>query len=1532
MAMAAIRFLVKADAKIGYALSAARTPFGPMALRLTPLLPYSGKIAGFGLAGGQDWFVAETGQEIDPAAAWDLCHRLGTGEESLAAAAGIIYAEPDWPQTWIPADKPEFVSPFGVVDSCETEQKWMDDGLVPHGPMPDWHLDDAYSGLRSARKAAAAVSNPRPVRIGHIDTGYDPKHQIRPPSLKEPDELEHNFVDGENSNSAADPFVSGILKSPGHGTGTIGILAGAKLENLAFPDENTGDFLGGAYQARIIPVRVATSVMLFYTSALAKGLDYTTSPKENPNLRCDVVTISLGGLASAAWTEIVNRAYELGICVFAAAGNNFGGLPTHHIVYPARYKRVTAVCGVMQDGRPYYGLEPGTMAGNFGPDRKMATAIAAYTPNIPWAKWGCSRAYRWNGQGTSSATPQVAAAAALYIQKHFAAIGSYREGWMRVEAVRKALFDSARKNTRDDWHKHFGNGTLNAAATLEVQPAQESELRKQERDSASFPFLRVLTGLGLSEASSEMSQLEILQLTQQSQQLQEIISDPDVPAKLISKRQRQDFFEAILADPNGSSTLKKNIRAHLGNKLPSIPPAAPPSAPRPTKALTAVHTDPPYRKLRGYVMDPSLSTELSHVEISETTYKIPWEFDLEAGPRGEYIEVVDFDYSEDTRYEPVDLNERNILAQDGLDPSEGNAQFHQQMVYAVAMSTITRFEAALGRRAQWADDNGNFVRRLKLFPHAMRDKNAFYSPERKAIMFGYFNAEANDPAGQYPGGIIYTCLSHDIIAHEVTHALLDGMHRGFLEPSNPDVLAFHEAFADIVALFQQFSHSKVVKNQLASVRGALEMESLLGNLARQFGKATTGHAALRSAYLKFTPQGSQSLQPDPTAYQKATEPHDRGAVLLAAVFSAFIAIYRNRTADLVRLATSGSGILPLGALHPDLVNRLFEEVAKASQHVLGMCIRALDYCPPVDITFGDFLQAVITADHDTVPDDDLHYRTAFVESFRKWGIYPRRLPTLSIETLLWQPPQIKQMQALQQVFDFLSCFITQNGFAATREDLFQQTQRCKKELREVLDRTLKDPAISYDLAAALGLNPNLDYTIARLRFSQKVSPKGDLNPSVIVSVTQESKLEESAIPFRGGATLVVDLRRFSIRYCITKNMNSIERQERQREYARHFTDPRHSIREPFAALHASTTDLWAGARIPSGRIDPVFGKATPLLFAHRGGAKETAESTRQGFRHAVQVGADVLELDVHALDADREGKKREFIVWHGPRLSNVKIGFFTDPKKSRPGARTERENDIRKWNWEDLKGQAWVADPEVWFDSNGSEKPIDDIDLSAVEQSDDRLLMTLGEFLEGFPDFHVNIELKDSFSLGDLGSLVELLDRHRNKRTILVVSLNPIMIEAFRIRSGHRYPIGLSLLGVGVAWLEDQLPFNPLFHYILRGRVLQTTYHPHFTPPGLIRDVQASNGAVHVFLTAFTKIAPAIDAPEGRPKREELFEILDRGVDGVMTDRPGRVRGLIDDWRKRLKPYCAPEFGTVSASSWAERQKFSNSLTTIDGG
>ena len=417
--------------------------------------------------------------------------------------------------------------------------------------------------------------------------------------------------------------------------------------------------------------------------------------------------------------------------------------------------------------------------------------------------------------------------------------------------------------------------------------------------------------------------------------------------------------------------------------------------------------EPASRNLRIFAFDPSLSSRFDTAGIGEITIQIPWEADLQPGPVGEYIEVIDADPASGVFYKPVDLNDPRLLAQNGLAPSESNPQFHQQMVYAVAMTTIGHFEQALGRVALWSSyRNGGpeeqFVRRLRIYPHALRERNAYYSPDKKALLFGYFPVSVKDESNT-PGTLVFSCLSHDIIAHETTHALLDGVHPRFNEAVNPDVLAFHEAFADMVALFQHFSYPGVLHDQIARTRGNLGSENLLGQLAQQFGRASGRGRALRDALGGIDPTTGRWAphQPDVRALNHAVEPHDRGAILVAAVFGAFLKVYRARTVDLYRIASEGTGVLREGDIHPDLSNRLAAEAARCAQQTLQMCIRAIDYCPPVGITFGDYLRAIVTADTDFNPEDVGGHRLAFVESFRQWGIHPENMRSMSVEGLLW---------------------------------------------------------------------------------------------------------------------------------------------------------------------------------------------------------------------------------------------------------------------------------------------------------------------------------------------------------------------------------------------------------------------------------------------------------------------------------------------------------------------------------------------------
>lgn len=433
------------------------------------------------------------------------------------------------------------------------------------------------------------------------------------------------------------------------------------------------------------------------------------------------------------------------------------------------------------------------------------------------------------------------------------------------------------------------------------------------------------------------------------------------------------------------------------------------------------YPSPVYRKLKGYAFDPSFSATLSKRQSNQVMYKVPWE-SLKPGPQGEYIAVIDYDPANGHFYSPIDMDEPFVLADHGMDPAEGDPRFHQQQVYAVIMSVIKQFERAIGRKIIWSkitamqSDDVNettlyehkFVKELWVFPHAMLQQNAFYSPEKNALLFGYFRASNTWGGNNIPGATIFTCLSPDIVSHEVTHAILHSILPYLTKNTNPDMLAFHEGFADIIALLQRFTFKTVVEDQIKNSRGdLLSPENLLGDLAIQFGQAVSGNRrALRSFLVSRDETGAvHNIVADPSLYNTLTEAHSRGGLLVAAVFDAFVRLYKYKVADLLRLASNGSGILAQGEIDPDLVKRLSVEACEIADKLMMICIRALDYCPPTDLTFGDYLRALVTADLEYNPDDEEGVRFAVMESFRSWGIIPIDATSFSTGALKWENAQ-----------------------------------------------------------------------------------------------------------------------------------------------------------------------------------------------------------------------------------------------------------------------------------------------------------------------------------------------------------------------------------------------------------------------------------------------------------------------------------------------------------------------------------------------
>jgi hypothetical protein len=382
----------------------------------------------------------------------------------------------------------------------------------------------------------------------------------------------------------------------------------------------------------------------------------------------------------------------------------------------------------------------------------------------------------------------------------------------------------------------------------------------------------------------------------------------------------------------------------------------------------------PARRVTVIAQDPGVTFG---GKILRTQLEIPNE-ELLPGPRGYRVQVVDYDSSTQTLYKPTpDLPNRS----DGppKDPFEkwsdgrlmASPDFHAMNTYAIIMRTLARFEFALGRRVAWSFPG----HQIQVAPHAFADANAFYSPDDQALLFGYFPKLEGK-------GMVFGCLSHDIVAHETTHALVDGLRERYTDPSSPDQAGFHEGFADIVALLSVFSQSDVVRIAIdsgksdaplaaASVTAEALRQSLLSGVAKQFGQELSG---IRGQALRR----SVELTPGRDYMKEAEfeEPHRRGELLVAAVMNTFLQIWAERLKPYIH-----DGALDRG--------RAVEEGAEVADRLLTICIRALDYCPPTDLQFRDFLSAMLTSDFEVYPKDvKYRFRQTLRESFKGYGIHP----------------------------------------------------------------------------------------------------------------------------------------------------------------------------------------------------------------------------------------------------------------------------------------------------------------------------------------------------------------------------------------------------------------------------------------------------------------------------------------------------------------------------------------------------------------
>lgn len=509
------------------------------------------------------WLLAKPHQavEADPSP-WDAAHQAAQANGYAHYVEPDIIHEAPLPPNAANKTPAAGAPPVGKLDGG-MDPDWSPCVLAQEGVRPDWHLSSFYADFETAWKSGTGEG----IRIGHLDTGYTPSHHSTPRNIHP--ELAYDFWD--KVQSAKDPLVPVAIGLIGHGTCTLALLAGNAMDLPFGKHHYTGD-VGGAPDADIVPVRISPSVAHVYTSTMARGIYYCLGPTGDPNKvdpagRCDVISISHGGVPTVAWADAVNTLYEAGTVIVAASGDSIYAkiidLATRYTYYPSAFNRVITAVGATYAKQPYITDRLFVMQECWGPDAVMEKAIAGFSPNVlGMVAKDSPDGFNMYFAGTSATTPQIAAACALWLAQYGKRLPP---NWQRVEACRLALFAGA-----DNTHPNkgeFGWGLLNVPRMLnparsEKAIAEAKAGKPSAADSVSWPFWRLLLGFPPPDSDEErMYETEVAQIVTSS-------DNPElrVAAALATKRSSYSVQEhrhllSLLKSESMSQALKAKIAA-----------------------------------------------------------------------------------------------------------------------------------------------------------------------------------------------------------------------------------------------------------------------------------------------------------------------------------------------------------------------------------------------------------------------------------------------------------------------------------------------------------------------------------------------------------------------------------------------------------------------------------------------------------------------------------------------------------------------------------------------------------------------------------------------------------------------------------------------------------------------------------------------------------------------------------------------------------------------------------------------------------
>lgn len=340
---------------------------------------------------------------------------------------------------------------LGVAQVAVTSSDCIKNGVIDFGrgdPTcdPEWSLK--HTGADRAKRRIREERRQEPgegIVVAVLDSGYGTLDEPAEGTLLHPElgdalvisrgyafecdeEYDHRLAadppecpPGERpARDRMDRNFNPLGRQPGHGTGTMSVLASPDgAQTTATPNTNAR-VVGVAPGVRIVPLRAIRGVVLMekrawdVSRAIARVLLDDPEGREPENPPVDVISMSLGRRAPYGDLEkAVLAAERRGVIVVAAAGQ--GSLATNGgaVRFPAQYPSVVAVGGTRVDARPWSGWL-------YSSGKGRALDVAAPAVDV-WqaAASGDEGSVAFSierGRGTSFAAPQAAGAAALWLQ------------------------------------------------------------------------------------------------------------------------------------------------------------------------------------------------------------------------------------------------------------------------------------------------------------------------------------------------------------------------------------------------------------------------------------------------------------------------------------------------------------------------------------------------------------------------------------------------------------------------------------------------------------------------------------------------------------------------------------------------------------------------------------------------------------------------------------------------------------------------------------------------------------------------------------------------------------------------------------------------------------------------------------------------------------------------------------------------------------------------------------------------------------